>query len=107
MIEISLDDAIERKKRHRTFSIVFKFLYERFNEKKEREVYPDDIVKILKVTKQRAWQILTHFHELGFINKKSDGVSTFFTPVKEDGNELLLKKYIHSINEELKKMGLI
>ena len=61
MIEVSLDECIERKKKHITFARVYHWLWEQFNDKKVPVVYPSDLVKLLKVTHQRAWQILNHF----------------------------------------------
>lgn len=106
MIEVTMDECIERKKKHATFAKVYNWLYEQFNDKKVLLVYPFELVDKLKVTHQRAWQILNHFYELGFLNKRSDGANVYFTPVK-NGDSLLLEKYIGKINEELEKKGLL
>lgn len=105
MKEIPLEQAIARKKKHITFTWVYNWLYERFNDDKVSLIYPSELIKPLKLTKQRIWQILDHFRELGFLNKRSDGTSVYFAPIRDSKGELMLKKFIKEIKEELKKKG--
>jgi len=91
-LEVSAEEVIMRKIKNINFAKTILWLALKFE--KDDFVYANELAKVLKTTYTRAYQILTHFVDLGLLyHKKMSSNMVCFYPTKNDG-KIVIEKYI-------------
>jgi len=101
-LEPSMEDVINRKINHRNFAKMLYWLCIQTN--KTNIIVPKDVMKFLKVTRTRAYQILEDFENIGLIKKRgTNSVYVEYTFIT-NGNSPLILKYFDKAKKAMEGM---